>query len=215
MSASAAITCVTASPDCVIMNPPADTVGYTANFFQDRDPAPARGWAEQQNYTLFQDVVVDIINAGAYDQLSDLGTFTIAKGTTINSYYMYFDPRVDSVVATFHFSEPIVGIIVESDRIVSTGPIVRDDRLLKTDFLAVGSNLPGAHFNNRGFEWATDSLIVNVGLNEITVRMTASSPGDQMRILTAGDEQAQVPEPGTYALMGAGLLGLAALRRKN
>ncbi len=43
----------------------------------------------------------------------------------------------------------------------------------------------------------------------LTLDWNASNPGDHIRVLTA------VPEPGTYALMAAGLLAVAGIARRR
>jgi hypothetical protein len=70
---------------------------------------------------------------------------------------------------------------------------------------AAGTVYPGS-FNARGMEG--DSYVVSG--NMITVNMAVTEPGDWIRVVT----KTAVPEPGTIALLGMGLLGLFSLRKK-
>jgi hypothetical protein len=55
-----------------------------------------------------------------------------------------------------------------------------------------------------------DSVTWTPGSQSLTVNFDALRPGDHIRVLVSA-----VPEPSTYALFGAGLLGLLAVRRRR
>ena len=203
-----------------ILNPAVTSTGATANFFNDTGSnVLVHGWDEQQNVVLSQAVYVDIAKTGTYDSNSELGTFNqykIAAGTAVDSQMLYFDPLHKASVSnvTFTVSGQILGVIVESDRFYNTAH-GDTDYFVASDFL--GNPLtayPTAHFTNRGLELGSaDSISVDFASNTVTLNLTADSPGDQIRIITAA-----VPEPSSLALvLGVGLLGggYTAARRRH
>ncbi|MBX9626493.1 MAG: PEP-CTERM sorting domain-containing protein [Gemmataceae bacterium] len=207
---------------------------YMPNAFQD-SPGVVRGWDEKQGTLLKNDLYVDINKSGLFDANTDLLGFQQGnlKGKKVNSQYLYFDPKKSdpSGLVTFYFDGNILGVIAESDRFykasTKTVPYNYTDYFLASDFLAdpssgptpitqAGNTVngvsidPRGHFNNRGLEFGspTDSVIVNVGSNFITVNLKASNPGDQIRVLTA------VPEPATMAIGGLGVACMGGLLRR-
>lgn len=144
---------------------------------------------EQQNFVLTRPLVVDV------------GSSPIPSGTTVSSFYVFFDPGPsENVIGTVNFGSNILGIITSTTDLASS------------DFLgASGVNYlnPGS----RGLE-AGDSVTIS-GTNQIPVDVTASSPGDYVRVITAETSATTtMPEPG---LMATGLvaLALAALRGRR
>jgi hypothetical protein len=119
----------------------------------------------------------------------------------VSSFYVFFDPGPsENVIGTVNFGSNILGIITSTTDLASS------------DFLgASGVNYlnPGS----RGLE-AGDSVTIS-GTNQIPVDVTASSPGDYVRVITAETSATTtMPEPG---LMATGLvaLALAALRGRR
>lgn len=168
---------------------PANSVGN--DTFQNNN---LYGFDEDQNITLGAALGVDTVAAPYLNPLP--------IGTTVASHYIFFDPGPSrSIIGTVNFDSKVVAIIS------STG------LLLASDFLAnTGVNYlnPGL----RGLE-AGDSVTIS-GLNQILFRTTASSPGDYVRVLTEYSPAAEVPEPGSMSLMGAGLFFAAwRLRAKR
>jgi hypothetical protein len=181
--------------------------GMTPNFFDDTGAdILVHAWNEAQNISLASDILVDFNAPGAYSWSSPSANATIAAGTRISSHLLYFDPlSATGRTATFTFDADIIAIIAFSD-------IPGSDRLFLTDFLRNPLTVaPGAHFAQRGLE-SPDSLVWNVNGRDLFVDFQASSPGNQIRVITQA-----IPEPAALLLMGVGLgvLGVRARARRH
>jgi hypothetical protein len=156
------------------------------NNFQSPD---LFGFDEDQNVLLTAPLTVDV------------GSSPIPAGTIVSSYYIFFDPGpAEQVIGTVNFNSDILGIITHTADLAAS------------DFLAT----PGVNYLSptlRGLEKG-DSVIVS-GPQQILFDTFASSPGDYVRVLTAASPSPAVPEPGSAALLGFGLLTLAALLGKR
>ena len=83
---------------------------------------------ERENYSLEQNLNLDIVNPGFYDSDSDLTTSVVPAGTIINSYYVHVDPSTRfaevplprGINGGVTFEEDILGIIVKTSRLVSS-----------------------------------------------------------------------------------------------
>ena len=181
--------------------------GATPNFFNDTgDNRLIHGWNEQQNVILDRDIVVDIVASGVYNQPFTSANATISQGTAVSSHLIYFDPLFGADrVAQFTFSSQILGIIVLSD-------LTSDDRFLKTDFLGNPLTVyPASHFDFRGIEFGPESITLSPDMQTVRLDLSASNPGDQVRIITRG-----IPEPGTGALAAASsAIAASSLRRRS
>jgi hypothetical protein len=144
------------------------------------------GFDENQNILLAAPLTVDV------------GTSPIPAGSTVASHYIFFDPGPSlHIIGTVDFDSNVLAIIT------STSNLAASDFLANTD---VNYLNPGA----RGLE-AGDSVTIN-GPRQILFDTFASSPGDYVRVLTTfSPAAAAVPEPGSVALLGSGLVLLAAL----
>lgn len=147
---------------------------------------------EQQNVTL------------AAPLATNVGENPIPAGTIVSSYYIFFDPGPsEQVIGTVTFDSAVLAIITDTTN------------LANSDFL---SN-PALNYLNpsqRGLE-AGDSVTIS-GPQQILFDTIASSPGDYVRVITAasqGSGTTQTPEPGTFALLLIGLLGLSATLLKR
>lgn len=178
-----AITGGTASPGVFTILTPPFAVGN--NNQQNNNALFA--WNEQQDVLL------------AAPLATDLGG-TIAAGTRVASHGIVFDPIASrTVVGSVTFDRPILGVIWQTSGLVAT------DGLL---------GLPTITYNSpslRGLEARDIPGTSFVGNTLYIDDWAASSPGDNIRVITAA-----IPEPATWALLiaGFGLVGFAMRRRR-
>ena len=133
---------------------------------------------ELQNALLSEPLIVDV------------GLSPLPTGTRLSSYYVFFDPGpTQRIIGTVTFDSDVLGIVTSTAT------------LAVSDFLA---NTGVNYLNpaNRGLE-PGDSATISAA-NQVSVDLTASSPGDYIRVLTLVSSAIAVPEP-----TGAALLALA------
>ena len=110
----------------------------------------------------------------------------------MSSHYLYFDPLSSrSAIASFTFDGDILGIVVLTSHLAASDGA----RILSAPYPVDPS------FNARGIEFGPDEVTFDVGLRTLTVDLTASAPGDQIRVITA---PGPVPEPGKRPAPGGG-----------
>ena len=152
--------------------------------------------------------------------VTDLGG-TIASGTLVSSYYVYFDPAVSQrIKASLTFSETILGVyFVTGTADSSRHGVFHSGTGLKGSADDFGlSNVDYQYVAATGLEAADrSSAHLYFQGNTLNLDWTASNPGDHIRVLTAAPLVSAVPEPETYAMLlaGLGLVGSMVVRRRD
>ena len=168
-------------------------------------------WTERTSYTLPADLVVSILPPGSFPadstSHSNDNSLTVPSGSTIDSYLLNYDPQSGSVVARFHFDDPIAGLITNSRDTAANDHFMLSDYLINP--LVPPANIPTAHYDARGIEPDAGDYVHWFGPNDIELHIGASSPGDQVRVIT----MAQAPEPATVAVLALGLPAILFRRR--
>ncbi|MBN1845578.1 MAG: hypothetical protein JW810_07835 [Sedimentisphaerales bacterium] len=140
-----------------------------ANTGQDNQQVNALlGFDELQHVLLTSDLVIDA-PAGV-----------IPAGTVVSSHYVIYDPAGSS---------SITGTVVVDQHVV--GLIYMTDTLNDSDYLGV----PVTNYLNptmRGFEAGDTATIIDP--NTVSFSLSASSPGDYARIITASDQAVPGPQ---------------------
>lgn len=154
------------------------------------------GFDEDQNIALIAPLAFNIGPGGG----------PLAAGTVVASHYIFFDPdALTSQEGWVLFDADIIAIMTQEDTLLAS------DILLNN---GVTYENPGL----RGLE-GSDAVEINGGnARMLMVDWRAGSPGDYIRVLTLRSPAAdlrQIPEPGTLALMGFGLIGIGFYRRKR
>jgi len=157
--------------------PPAD-IGKDVN---ESDEAII--FSEVKNFVLANDLDVDITTSGTYTDKDNLSLGTLATGTTVNSYLIRLDPEKVLVAdMTVKFSSQILGIIVRGKILLSSQALARPNVNYP-----VGTQLSGLEFPN---DWIT----LHPDMRTIDLHLKASSPSDNIRVITAIDCQS-CPDP--------------------
>ena len=148
------------------------------------------------------------------------GGAVLAAGTRVDSHMIFLNSEGPTALmhygVTWTFDGLILGVM--SDR----GGLLEASSTFElgaptTNYTATASGTgAAAPFDARGLErnrggnGTGDGYGVNG--NQIIVDMYVTEPGDWIRVITASNTN-DVPEPGTLALLGLGLLGFGRARR--
>ena len=162
-------------------------------FAADPTASIDRGWVE---YTGSGSIGNNNINDNGkmYWMYESSGTW---MGQAVRSWFVFWDPKNSrSASGSIGFDNSILFLHDSQAELQATA--------------AFGKADVAYDYSNRliGLE-AGDAANTSFSGNTLSFKWTASNPGDHIRVMTA------VPEPGTYAMFGAGLLALGIMARRR
>ncbi len=189
-----------------------------------------RVWFERRVQTTasmtLDHVVTGSAGTGTVNGNGSLNSGTIASGTRIDSYFLHFDPATNNTgladssgSLSITFDTDIIGLAMDNGGIVgSTAGLDETDdgsNNANGNVFEGPSPMTIANGGSRGFELGTgtaaDRFSISSDRRTITILNIFANGIDQMRIFTV----AAVPEPATFALFGAGALGMLCMLRKR
>ena len=132
----------------------------------------------------------------------------IKAGTTVASHLVYFDPqtKTKSLSGYVTFDQAILGFITATTSLTSSNGVFGLPTI--TYGTSGGIGLEGRDVAGIA---AGDNHRLNLSLTE-----SAKNPiGDQIRVFTAIPGVSAVPEPSTYAMIGAGLMCVGFMSRRR
>ena len=151
------------------------------------------GFDEEQNVFLASNLVVDLLPGG--------GSGTLTAGQEVASHYVFFDPSgLRTIEGEVTFDSDIVAVITTRNNLIASDGLVN----LTANYLSPSL---------RGLE-SNDGVAIT-GARTISVDFVANSPGDYIRVLTQFSPAAALPEPGTLAILGLGMLGIGFARTRR
>jgi hypothetical protein len=224
-SANAGI--VSHSPNVEIISPPA-----SVELGQLESDDKVRVFKESTR-TLATALSVDGILAGTYPSIGCASCASIAAGTLVSSFLFHTDPVGASTVAVPYsasvtFDTDILGVIYESFafKFNENFQLVEANTLLSSDPVlgSLTTTYPRAFTSDsssRGFELGVcgvdtaDCVTVSEDRRTVLLNWSTSQFSDQLRVIVSGEEPVSVPLPTTAALLGFGLVGIGAARRKQ
>jgi hypothetical protein len=151
------------------------------------------GFDERQNVTLGASITTD--------------QGSISSGTTVSSHMIFLNSPDGSLIThsdvEWEFDGDIIGTMSDEGGTLEAA---------STNELGLSGSTYNT-FSNRGFETNFDDLSFTG--NVLTIDMAVTNSGDWVRVVTAAGERADIPIPGTTALLGAGLFGLGLIGRRR
>jgi hypothetical protein len=128
---------------------------------------------------------------------------TVPAGTEVASHYIFFDPGPSTKALGYvDFDADILAVIT------STGTLAASDYLANT---GVNYLNPGL----RGLEAGDSATIDPSRPYRLLIDLTASSPGDYIRVLTAHSPGAAPDGGSTLLMLSVGLVVVAALKLRR
>lgn len=159
-------------------------------------------FAEQTNFTTTSNITLDVTAPGTY--AADPGNTVFAAGQAIDSYYLHYDLVITSAqssTGSVTFDTAILGVIGNVGNLANT-------------HAQLGA--AGTSYWTSGAQGIWDSPdSITISGNTLSYDLSIGSAIDSLRIITAASSTAtQVPAPAGAALLGLGLVGLCATRRR-
>lgn len=146
---------------------------------------------EVSGYTLQADMVVDISAPGFYDEFADLTPLTIGAGTTVDSYFLHFDPIALNWVrlrGSVTFDQDVVGIIVRDPKLKDSNNILG----------ASGTNYGSWEYREYELNGSDDSITLSSDRRTVTVETYGGPAVDQLRVITSGEPKTTIWQIGTF-----------------
>lgn len=141
------------------------------------------------------------------------GGGTIPIGTLVNSHMIFLNSAGSASLShtdvVWTFDGAILGVMSNGNGSFEAASTFELGNPLTNYTVTFAGSGPAAPFSNRGLESA-DSYVV--ALNQITVNMSVTEPGDWIRVVTAAPDS-QIPEPGYAVPLLVALAGSAMWKR--
>ena len=142
------------------------------------DDARAIVFLESENFTLTENIVVDIRNSGSVDSRTDLSAATrgtITTGTEINSYFLVFDPTgfspsLPGVNGSIHFDQDVLGLMVRANTLDNTSGLLGADRTRYGD--------------GTGVDFSEESVTISNDRRTVRFNFRNNAEHNEVRIIT-------------------------------
>ncbi len=195
---------ITITGDITLLDPPPGDVSQNAL----ESNTTMYAFQEQENLILNNDIRVNILDPGFYDDTSDLVIGSIGKGTAVNSYFVHSDrnpdePGFPDLSGTITFANDILAVIVLAPDLTSSdSDLGAPGTLYATG--AIADQLRGLELR----QGLLDSIDISADRRTITINSRSILARDELRIITA------VPEPASLGLIAIGGVIAAFSRRR-